>query len=148
MADMKESALTQQSDCKWVRALDSNGNSILISKEDLAAVVGGLLPQGTSTKRGLSYSVLPKVREGIMDVNLIYKESIEDSFSIFKTVNGSTNVPYSTGMVCNLTRRGGSKYSVLQFFFSEQGGVYIRTGNWDLESEEKYNTWEKFYPKE
>lgn len=44
MADMKESALTQQSDCKWVRALDSNGNSILISKEDLAAVVGGLLP--------------------------------------------------------------------------------------------------------
>jgi len=51
-------------------------------------------------------------------------------------------------MVCNLTRRGGSKYSVLQFFFSEQGGVYIRTGNWNLESEEKYNTWEKFYPKE
>lgn len=110
--------------------------------------MGGLLPQGTSTKRGLSYSVLPKVREGIMDANLIYKESIEDSFSIFKTVNGSTNVPYSTGMVCNLTRRGGSKYSVLQFFFSEQGGVYIRTGNWDIESEEKYNTWEKFYPKE
>lgn len=43
MADMKESALTQQSDCKWVRALDSNGNSILISKEDLASVVGGLI---------------------------------------------------------------------------------------------------------
>lgn len=41
---MKESALTQQSDCKWVRALDSNGNSILISKEDLASVVGELLP--------------------------------------------------------------------------------------------------------
>lgn len=37
---MKESALTQQSDCKWVRALDSNGNSILISKEDLASVCG------------------------------------------------------------------------------------------------------------
>lgn len=48
------------------------------------SIVGGLLPQGTSTKRGLSYSVLPKVREGIMDANLIYKESIEDSFSIFK----------------------------------------------------------------
>ena len=119
-----------------------------IQNPEIISVVGGLLPQGTSTKRGLSYSVLPKVREGIMDANLIYKESIEDSFSIFKIVNGSTNVPYSTGMVCNLTRRGGSKYSVLQFFFSEQGGVYIRTGNWDLESEEKYNTWEKFYPKE
>lgn len=43
MADKQESALTQQSDCKWVRALDANGNSIRISKEDLAAVVGGLL---------------------------------------------------------------------------------------------------------
>lgn len=39
MADMKESALTQQSDCKWVRALDSNGNSILISKEDYYTLV-------------------------------------------------------------------------------------------------------------
>ena len=43
MSDVKESALTQQSDCKWVRALDANGNSIRISKEDLASVVGGLL---------------------------------------------------------------------------------------------------------
>ena len=43
MADKQESALTQQSDCKWVRALDANGNSIRISKEDLAAVVGGLI---------------------------------------------------------------------------------------------------------
>lgn len=41
MADVKESAMTQQSDCKWVRALDANGNSIRISKEDLAQVVGG-----------------------------------------------------------------------------------------------------------
>ena len=43
MADKQESALTQQSDCKWVRALDANGNSIRISKEDLAAVVGELI---------------------------------------------------------------------------------------------------------
>ena len=43
MADVKESAMAQKNDCKWVLALDSNGNSILISKEDLASVVGGLL---------------------------------------------------------------------------------------------------------
>ena len=53
MADKQESALTQQSDCKWVRALDSNGNSILISKEDLASVVGGLIGVATSEKNGL-----------------------------------------------------------------------------------------------
>ena len=47
MADVKESAMSQKNDCKWVRALDSNGNSILISKEDLASVVGGLLPLAT-----------------------------------------------------------------------------------------------------
>ena len=46
MADVKESALTQKSDCKWVRALDANGNSIRISKEDLASVVGGLFSSG------------------------------------------------------------------------------------------------------
>lgn len=40
MADVKESAMSQKNDCKWVRALDSNGNSILISKEDLASVGG------------------------------------------------------------------------------------------------------------
>ena len=43
MADVKESAMSAASDCKWVRALDANGNSIRISKEDLASVVGGLL---------------------------------------------------------------------------------------------------------
>lgn len=50
---MKESALTQQSDCQWVRALDSNGNSILISKEDLASVVGELLPVASPSQKGL-----------------------------------------------------------------------------------------------
>lgn len=44
MADVKESAMTQKSDCEWVRALDANGNSIRISKQDLASVVGELLP--------------------------------------------------------------------------------------------------------
>ena len=57
MSDVKESALTQQSDCKWVRALDANGNSIRISKEDLASVVGGLQKLNTYFKdRGLTNS--------------------------------------------------------------------------------------------
>ena len=51
MGDVKESALTQKSDCKWVRALDANGNSIRISKEDLAAVVGGLLGESNTLKQ-------------------------------------------------------------------------------------------------
>ena len=58
MGDLKESALTQKNDCKWVRALDENGNSIRISKEDLAAVVGELIGTATSSKDGLMSSNL------------------------------------------------------------------------------------------
>ena len=43
MADQFENQLPQNSDAKWVRALDASGNPILISKEDLASVVGGLM---------------------------------------------------------------------------------------------------------
>ena len=43
MADQFENQLPQKSDAKWVRALDASGNPILISKEDLASVVEGLL---------------------------------------------------------------------------------------------------------
>lgn len=43
MADIKENEMSTASDCAYVRALDSNGNSIRISKSDLASVVGGLI---------------------------------------------------------------------------------------------------------
>ena len=39
-SDTYENQLPQQSDLKWARALDASGNPILISKEDLAGVVG------------------------------------------------------------------------------------------------------------
>jgi len=35
MADRQERELIFSGNCKWVRAIDSNGNSINISKEDL-----------------------------------------------------------------------------------------------------------------
>lgn len=41
--DTYEDQLPQQTDLKWARGLDANGNPILISKESLASVVGGLL---------------------------------------------------------------------------------------------------------
>lgn len=42
--DAYENELPEQTDLKWARALDASGNPILISKESLASVVGGLLP--------------------------------------------------------------------------------------------------------
>ena len=53
MADQFENQLPQKSDAKWVRALDASGNPILISKEDLASVVGELIPTASPNQRGL-----------------------------------------------------------------------------------------------
>ena len=39
-----ESALPQKKEINYVRALDKEGNPILINKEDLAQVVGELIP--------------------------------------------------------------------------------------------------------
>lgn len=69
MADIKESAMSTASDCKWVRALDANGNSIRISKEDLASVVGGLIGIATQSKRGLATSVMVKSSGATYTVN-------------------------------------------------------------------------------
>ena len=48
-----ESALPQKKEINYVRALDKDGNPILISKEDLAQVVGELLPIATLNNNGL-----------------------------------------------------------------------------------------------
>ncbi len=48
-----ESALPQKKEINYVRALDKEGNPILISKEDLAQVVGELIGTTTIGKSGL-----------------------------------------------------------------------------------------------
>ena len=58
MADQFENQLPQNSDAKWVRALDASGNPILISKEDLASVVGGLIGPASALKDGLLSHIL------------------------------------------------------------------------------------------
>ena len=48
-----EGGLPKKNNAKYIRALDDDGNPIYISKEDLASVVGGLLPVSTQAKNGL-----------------------------------------------------------------------------------------------
>lgn len=48
-----ESALPQKKEINYVRALDKEGNPILINKEDLAQVVGELIPVANFQKSGL-----------------------------------------------------------------------------------------------
>jgi len=48
-----ESTLPQKKEINYVRALDKEGNPILINKEDLAQVVGELIPIATFNNNGL-----------------------------------------------------------------------------------------------
>lgn len=57
MATIKEEAMTVKDDCQYVRALDANGNSIRISKEDLAKVLGELMQTN---------KILPFMMQGVI----------------------------------------------------------------------------------
>ena len=79
MADRKENELTKANNFEYVRALDSNGNSIQISKSDLVSVLEGLLPVVTTSNKGLmsadlyKYSVKYFVVQGTKMVKLYNK---------------------------------------------------------------------------
>ena len=72
-----ESALPQKKEINYVRALDKEGNPILINKDDLAQVVGELIPVVTPGKDGLSNSKFATTKiksEGKRSV-LLYRSS-------------------------------------------------------------------------
>lgn len=46
MEDRQESQLPDSNDCKWVRAIDSNGKSIRISKSSLLSIIETILHLG------------------------------------------------------------------------------------------------------
>ena len=56
MADRKENELTKANNFDYVRALDSNGNSIKISKSDLVSVLEGLIGTVNESRDGLMLS--------------------------------------------------------------------------------------------
>lgn len=53
MADQYEDQLPVVSDAKWIRCMDASGNPFKMSKEDLATVLGGLLPVANKERKGL-----------------------------------------------------------------------------------------------
>lgn len=55
-----EGALNKVNELEYVRGLDKDGNPISINKEDLATVLGGLLPIADKDKNGLMESSLYK----------------------------------------------------------------------------------------
>lgn len=125
MATIKEEVMTVKDDCQYVRALDANGNSIRISKEDLAKVLGELLLLG---------GYLPKDA----DLNNFQKNAV-----YYVTGSGSpsyVNFPtgaYHYGILIVLTPMAES---VIQIYIPDQNdqSCYIRILN------SKWYPWRKF----
>ena len=112
MADQFENQLPQKSDAKWVRVLDASGNPILISKEDLASVVGGLIGVSNSENNGLMPAGL-----FIKHPYTVYLDS-QQSFEI-TDVNGFVGI------------RDGYSFGGIVLFFCTFGQVQqIKTGSY------------------
>ena len=97
MADQFENQLPQKSDAKWVRALDASGNPILISKEDLASVVGGLIGRVSSSNNGWVDKDLDFFHRYVItsdtDFNVITKPGMYNLYAT-KSTNNSPGYDY------------------------------------------------------
>ena len=131
MADQFENQLPQKSDAKWVRALDASGNPILISKEDLASVVGELI----------GVSLVLKTKGGI---NIPSRDSTDPMNEI--TENGiytiiPANDTYGTLIVF---QSFGGAGGIVQFYAHPFGnGTYrfrIKTSN----NKNEWSEWKNF----
>lgn len=127
MASIKEEVMTVKDDCQYVRALDANGNSIRISKEDLAKVLGGLLHiDDTMIRYDVSW---------VYDMNDMTNPGY---YSLNKDETKGKNYPpdLKYGGLVVFAVRGG--VWILQIAFSVYGLVYSRTRT------ENVNSWSEW----
>lgn len=145
MADVKESAMAQKNDCKWVRALDSNGNSILISKEDLASVVGGLIGAATSTKDGLATKRMFKAAGLCFNIavnsclkierNVLNNGQVSINIIAFDGPTWSTNatprkvllnIPYDSGSINNIYAKNLLDAANMKIYKDSSFNLYLK----------------------
>lgn len=129
MADQFENQLPQKSDAKWVRALDASGNPILISKEDLASVVGELIGVATESKDGL-----------LQAGTFRYLGSLEDRS--LDNIGSGYGYSYGAG--------GAGIYGIFLSFFADcklqfkcnyaDGSLFTRTYNQEVK---KWSEWKR-----
>lgn len=135
MADKKENELTSESDFAYVRALDSAGNSIRISKADLVSVVEGLMPGASVYSKGLMTSDMYKTmymskvfegeglikicdNDGFFLMLAVVMAGVGFGISISNTVSGSQYI--KAGLICD-TALGESSFSL----YKDSEGVYL-----------------------
>ena len=109
-----ESALPQKKEINYVRALDKEGNPILISKEDLAQVVGELINKYTPLK---SWAELDNLKWDNAPKGNVYTISWLPDYD-------SEQHPANVGCV-EVVRMGGGVTA--QILYADNFKMYIRT---------------------
>ena len=109
-----ESALPQKKEINYVRALDKDGNPILISKEDLAQVVGELINKYTPLK---SWAELDNLKWDNAPKGNVYTVSWLPDYD-------SEQHPANVGCV-EVVRMGGGVTA--QILYADNLKMYIRT---------------------
>lgn len=109
-----ESALPQKKEINYVRALDKEGNPILISKEDLAQVVGELINKYTPLK---SWAELDNLKWDNAPKGNVYTVSWLPDYD-------SEQHPANVGCV-EVVRMGGGVTA--QILYADNLKMYIRT---------------------
>ena len=123
MADKKEKDLTKVSDAAYIRALDSNGNPVLISKADLAQVAAELIGTATASRNGLiSASIF---RTSLQTVSMsqanIYKVARLDADYTSFTMVGADVMRCRPFHVSVISRIGKL------FYCGDKGGMLIKS---------------------
>ena len=105
MADKKLTAVTEQTDMDYV-IIEKNNDIYKISKQDLASIVGGLLPVATESSKGLMPPSLFVVETYALNS---YSDSIDVkvngflAIQDFSTWNGYVLYFYTKGKLTKLT---------------------------------------------
>ena len=114
MASIKEEVMTVKDDCQYVRALDANGNSIRISKEDLAKVLGGLITHPFAYRKAVNISI---------DANDIATTGFYSVYCWEQDI-ASKHYPMQLGHL--IVFQDGQGGSISQIAISSEGYAYTR----------------------
>lgn len=123
MADKKLSSVSAVSDASFVYAETSSGETVKISKADLASVVAGVIGTATNSKNGLMPSSQFLVRDTISaDVQITSFTQIKDGITFFFGA-GTSYFPQSNGVVFKMS---GYNSALLICCNQNADSIYIR----------------------
>ena len=106
MADKKLSSVSAVSDMNYVYAETSTGETVKISKADLASVVAGIIGEANNSKSGLMPSEYTIYSEGSKALDFNTCKNIGRMYSSYGSINGPIGGAFYWG-IFNIGYAGG-----------------------------------------